>query len=159
MWTKSKFLSHINNLYQASSFLALWQVSSCFFCPFIFIFNWKTPFLRCNDQISSTILLQIFYIRLRNLWLPLFLNCWLAKNALDAVLVSISDSLNVFEFIWVDTHSKWSLLKVLVDKRRESSKYLKLISALALVLRMYMSVLVWISLAGIDPLTNQYWYF
>ena len=36
-----------------------------------------------------TILLQIFSIRLRNLWLPLFLNCWLAKSALDAMLVSI----------------------------------------------------------------------
>ena len=32
---------------------------------------------------------QIFYIRLRNLWLPLFLNCWLAKSALDTMLVSI----------------------------------------------------------------------
>lgn len=31
-------------------------------------------------------IVSIFYIRLRNLWLPLFLNCWLAKNALDAML-------------------------------------------------------------------------
>lgn len=31
-------------------------------------------------------LVSIFYLRLRNLWLPLFLNCWLAKSALDSML-------------------------------------------------------------------------
>ncbi|KAJ7339482.1 potassium channel, sub T, member 2 [Desmophyllum pertusum] len=31
-------------------------------------------------------LVSIFYTQFRNLWLPLFLNCWLAKNALDAML-------------------------------------------------------------------------
>ena len=41
------------------------------------------------DFILIPFFFQIFYIRLRNLWLPLFLNCWLAKSALDTMLVSI----------------------------------------------------------------------
>lgn len=46
---------------------------------------------RClwSNGFYLTFFLQIFYIRLRNLWLPLFLNCWLAKSALDTMLVSI----------------------------------------------------------------------
>ncbi|XP_068724952.1 potassium channel subfamily T member 2-like isoform X3 [Montipora capricornis] len=31
-------------------------------------------------------LVSIFYDRLRNLWLPLFLNCWIARSALDTML-------------------------------------------------------------------------
>ncbi|XP_074607442.1 potassium channel subfamily T member 2-like isoform X1 [Acropora palmata] len=45
-----------------------------------------------NTRVIPEILLglpffaSIFYIHLRNLWLPLFLNCWLAKSALDTML-------------------------------------------------------------------------
>ncbi|XP_058969191.2 potassium channel subfamily T member 1 isoform X2 [Pocillopora verrucosa] len=45
-----------------------------------------------NSRVIAEILLgmpfliSIFYSRLRNLWVPLFLNIWLAKNALDAML-------------------------------------------------------------------------
>ena len=34
----------------------------------------------------------MFYTRLCNLWVPLFLNCWLAKSVLDATLVSINQN-------------------------------------------------------------------
>ena len=40
----------------------------------------------------------MYYIRLRNLWVPSFLNCWLARSAFDALLTSIRVSINQYAY-------------------------------------------------------------
>lgn len=41
----------------------------------------------------SIIFLKIFWEPLRNIFVPVFLNCWLAKGALENMIVSIFNNL------------------------------------------------------------------
>ncbi len=53
--------------------------------PDTYMYSWQSFWY---NFFISLFIFQIFYMPLRNLFIPVFLNCWLAKSALENMLVT-----------------------------------------------------------------------